>query len=202
MSPVRQPETTRAKILDTALELFHTRTFNGTSINEIVERSGITKGALFHHFKGKDDLGQAVINEPLREEIHRVWVEPLRNSVDPVEVLLSIMRGLAQMVRDNCDMLERGCPLNNLAQELSSHDPAFKALLQSVYAEWEDAIEAALRSGIAAGNVRPDIDPKSAAVTIVAFSEGAIGLLKVHSNLECLGHIAVGFTHFLNALRP
>ncbi len=202
MSPTRQPETTRAKILEAALELFHVNTFNGTSINLIVERAGITKGALFHHFKGKNELAYAVIDGPLRESIRQVWVEPLSSSVDPIKDLKDIVHSFGPMLEEDPELVTMGCPLNNLSQELSSMEGEFRRYLSSIYREWEEAVEKALRAGILAGNVRADIDPASVATTFVALSEGCIGLLKAHGSVDGYHKVAQGSEFFLNALAP
>ncbi|MDQ8202429.1 TetR/AcrR family transcriptional regulator [Pelagicoccus sp. SDUM812003] len=202
MSPVRQPEATRAKILQTAFELFHQRTFSGTSVNEIVEKAGITKGALFHHFKGKLELGYAVVDELLREEIRLSWDEKLKNTDDPITRLREILRGFADEMRESPEMLCCGCPVNNLTQEMSSIDDTFRQKLQTVYADWIGAIENALRIGIEAGTVRSDISPSSVAATIVAIFEGSVGLIKVHQTLEFMDHLAKGIPVFLEGLRP
>lgn len=202
MSPVRQPEATRAKILEAALELFHQRTFSGTSVNEIVEKAGITKGALFHHFKGKNELGYAIVDEILREEVRTIWREKLLNSTDPVTSLHLILQGLAGQLRANPEMLRCGCPINNLTQEMSSMDDGFRQRLQALYSEWFAAIESALLSGIAAGTVRADLDARSTATTLVALFEGSIGLIKVHQTLEFMESLNVGIVAFLEGLRP
>lgn len=202
MSPVRQPEATRARILETALELFHHRTFGGTSVNEIVEKAGITKGALFHHFKGKNELGYAVVDELLRMEVKRIWEESLRGSVDPITDLREILQGLAQEMRDRPEMLCCGCPVNNLTQEMSSLDDTFRLKLQAVYADWIAAVEVAFRAGIEAGNVKPEIDPRSAACMLVALFEGSVGLIKVHQTMEFLDGLAVGIAGVLEGMRP
>lgn len=202
MSSLRQPEITRAKILETALELFHHRTFGGTSVNEIVEKAGITKGALFHHFKGKNELGYAVVDELLRAEIKAIWEEKLLGTTDPITDLRTVLQGLAGQMRENPEMLRCGCPINNLTQEMSSVDEGFRQRLQLVYADWCAAIEAALRSGIAAGTVRANVDPRSTATTIVALFEGSVGLIKVHQSLEFMDKLAVGIVQFLEGLRP
>lgn len=201
MSPVRQPEATRAKILETALELFHTRTFNGTSLNEIVEKAGITKGALFHHFKGKVDLCYEVIDGPLRAQINETWVQPLSVSIDPISDILLIIAKLSDQACEDPTDLSEGCPLNNLSQELASQDEGFREKLIIVYNDWQNAMEKAFRAGIDAGNVSADVDPKTAAVSIIAFCEGAIGTLKVHQSMDhlsCLGH---GLSMFLKSMR-
>lgn len=202
MSPVRQPEATRGKILEAALDLFHQRTFNGTSINEIVERAGITKGALFHHFKGKYELGYAVVDELLMEEVRRLWSDNLRSSTDPITDLQMILRSLGEEVRGNPALLRYGCPINNLAQEMSSVDEVFRSKLQAAYAEWIAAVELAFEAGIKAGNVRAGLDPHALATTLVALFEGSVGLIKVNRSLDFMETLGLGISTYLECLRP
>ncbi|MES2308852.1 MAG: TetR/AcrR family transcriptional regulator, partial [Verrucomicrobiota bacterium] len=62
MAPKHSDET-RARIVQSAFEEVHRHGYQGASISQIIERAGITKGALFHHFKNKQELGYAVIDE-------------------------------------------------------------------------------------------------------------------------------------------
>lgn len=202
MSPVRTPEETRMKILETALDLFHRGSFTGTSINQIVDKAGITKGALFHYFKGKNELGYAVVEECLRRQIQEHWITPLATSVDPINDMLAILDKMSQMLVDEPHILECGCPLNNLSQEMSSLDDTFRLKLLELYREWELAIEKSIRAGIDAGNVRSDVDPESASSAIVALLEGSIGMIKAHQNMEYVSRVGQGITHFLLSLKP
>src|SRR5439155_19976110 len=59
----RAPENTRGKILQAAFNEFYKNGFQGGSLNRIVDDAGTTKGAVVHHFKGKKDLGYAVVRE-------------------------------------------------------------------------------------------------------------------------------------------
>jgi AcrR family transcriptional regulator len=61
--PARTPAATRQKILEAAFAEFYKNSFQGGSLNQVVETAGTTKGALFHHFAGKQELGYAVVNE-------------------------------------------------------------------------------------------------------------------------------------------
>ena len=63
MPRVRDPKRTRRKILEASYREFYRHGFQGGSINRIVDAAGITKGALFHHFTGKNELGYAVLDE-------------------------------------------------------------------------------------------------------------------------------------------
>lgn len=202
MTPPRQLENTRGKILEAALELFHTCTFNGTSINQIVERAGITKGALFHYFQGKKELGYAVVEEPLREEICSAWLRPLQGSTDPIADINAILEGFAsEMVRDP-EVAKLGCPLNNLAQEMSNIDDTFRRKLSALYDDWQKAIEKALQAGIETGTVRADVDPRAISYTLLAMIEGAMGAVKLHGDLSLLQPLGEGARYFLDSLKP
>ena len=62
----------RSRILMAAFEQFYRNGFQGGSLSQIVEKAGTTKGALFHHFDGKNDLGYAVVEEVILPKLSRV----------------------------------------------------------------------------------------------------------------------------------
>ncbi|MEM9158397.1 MAG: TetR/AcrR family transcriptional regulator [Verrucomicrobiota bacterium] len=202
MAPVRQPEETRMKILETALDLFHRGTFKGTSVNQIVDQAGITKGALFHHFKGKNELGYAVVDELLLGHVNEAWVEPLSTSVDPLSDLMAIINGFREEMEECAEVVECGCPLNNLSQEMSALDDEFRLRLLKLYNIWEEAIEKALRAGIDAGNVKADVDPLVMSKTLVALLEGCIGMIKVNRTMEHMMIIGAGIRTVLDSMKP
>jgi len=202
MTETRQAEGTRAKILETALDLFHRGSFKGTSINQVVEQAGITKGALFHYFKGKNELGYAVVEECIQTLIIDTWVKPLATSVDPISDLIGILDHSGEMMQEQPEIVEYGCPLNNLAQEMSTQDEDFRLRLVSLYQQWETALEKAFRAGKDAGTVKEGINPEAVASAIVALMEGSIGLIKVNRDREHIRKIDSGVRAFLELLRP
>ncbi len=202
MPQTRQSEDTRTKILETALDLFHRGSFKGTSINLVVEQAGITKGALFYYFKSKNELGYAVVDECIRQHIVETWVEPLATSVDPISDILSILDGFSVKMKEQPEVIESGCPLNNLSQEMSTQDQEFRKRLLGLYQLWQTALEKALRAGIDAGNVRAEADPMPTAAAIIALLEGGIGMIKVNRTLEHAEVIDKGLRIFLGLLRP
>src|SRR6266508_6488652 len=88
----RAPEETRRRILNAAFVEFYRTGFQGGSINHIVDQAGTTKGALFHHFDGKNDLGYAVVEEVIRPLIKARWLDPLASSSDPIADLKRTLR--------------------------------------------------------------------------------------------------------------
>lgn len=202
MSEVRHAEDTRGKILETALDLFHRGSFKGTSLNQVVEQAGVTKGALFHYFKGKSELGYAIVDECIQQHINETWLEPLATSVDPVSDIKAILEGFARMMEEQPEFIESGCPLNNLAQEMSTQDESFRLRMLKVYDQWEAALEKAIRAGIDAGNVRSEVDPESMAATIVALLEGSIGMIKVNRSRSYCAKTSQGLGNLLDLLKP
>lgn len=172
----RQPDLTREKILDAAFQEIHRHGFQAASLNNILAKTGLTKGALYHHFPDKDRLGYAVIEEVIRESLETLIFEPLRATDDPVGTLRDIIEHKA--ARTTVDTVTLGCPLNNLMQEMSPLDPEFKRRLTDILKTWQDVVTDALKRGQKRGRVRAGLDCRAAALFIVSAYEGCIGTAK------------------------
>lgn len=172
----RNLERTRAVILQVAFEEIFRKGFQGVSVNDIVERTDLTKGAFFHHFPTKQALGYALVDETIRELTLSRWVRPLSAYRNPLQ---GMQRQLKRIIDQTTpEQLAFGCPLNNLIQEMSAVDPVFHAKLQAVLKEWIDCIEERLRVAQKLGYVRNDVRVRSAAEFIVMAHEGSFGLAK------------------------
>ena len=200
-SATRAPENTRRRILKAAFGEFYRNGFHGGSLNRIVEEAGTTKGALFHHFEGKNDLGYAVVEEVIQPQIKACWLDPLANSIDPIAALKSTLR---QFVRgeDGNRHLAQGCPLNNLAQEMSPLDEGMRKRVEKVYVAWREGLAAALARGIKAGTVRSDISPRKVAAFVVAAQAGIIGTAKNAQSKELMAEAGAGLLEYLDGLKP
>lgn len=178
----RQPDLTRDKLLHSAFCEIHRKGFQAASIANILEDTGLTKGALYHHFPTKQALGLAVVDEVIRERLEGLMFKPLRESEHPVQMLLDIVANSHEL--RSGDFIKLGCPLNNLMQEMSPLDEDFKAHLNSLLTVWKDAVENALRRGQEQGVVRPEIDCKAVALFAVSAWEGCIGIAKNLQSVE------------------
>ena len=97
--------------------------------------------------------------------------------------------------------LVQGCPLNNLAQELSPLDEGFRKRIEGVYTAWRESLEAAVARGIKSGKVRKDISPRNVAAFIVAALAGIIGTAKSAQSEELLKQACEGLFDYLGSLR-
>ncbi len=197
----RTPENTRGKILEAAFDEFYKNGFQGGSLNRIVHRAGATKGALFHHFKGKKDLGYAVVREVIHPRFNQQWSDPLAHSTDPITDLKRIFRqGAKREIAGGGLVL--GCPLNNLAQEMSPLDEKFRQSLEKIYVAWRETVAAAFARGIKAGKVRKDVSPRKVAAFIVAAQAGMAGTAKNSRNEELLLQTSQALFDYLDSLKP
>jgi TetR/AcrR family transcriptional regulator, transcriptional repressor for nem operon len=197
----RAPEKTRRKVLKAAFDEFYRNGFQGSSINRIVDQAGTTKGALFHHFEDKNDLGYAVVEEVVFPEMKQRWLDPLADSVDPIAALKKVMRQFARE-EDAKSRLIQGCPLNNLAQEMSPLDEGFRRRLEKIYSAWREALAVAFARGIKAGTVRKGISPPRVAALVVAALEGIMGTAKNAQSEELLTQAGQGLFDYLDSLKP
>lgn len=195
----RNSDQTRKTLLDAAYEEIHRCGFQAASLSRILARTGLTKGALYHHFPTKLALGYAVVDEVIHEEVLNCWATPLADCQNPVDCLMNLLHKAAQVAGH--EFVEMGCPLNNLAQEMSPVDEGFRQKLGNIYTLWRQAIANALATGQINGKVRTDVNTRAAAIFIVAAIEGCLGMAKNARDINLLFECGEGLLHYLDTLR-
>jgi TetR/AcrR family transcriptional regulator, transcriptional repressor for nem operon len=167
---VRDPERTRERLLQAAFREVYRYGFQSAGVDTILAATNVTKGALYYHFENKEALGHAVIEEIIAEITRDRWVLPLQRSKDknPVDALVGIVQAIPARPRD----VKSGCPLVNLAQEMSQLDEQFRKRLERIFLAWQEEIAVALRRGQSQGTVRRDLVPEETASFLIAMVEG------------------------------
>lgn len=172
----RDLEKTRKEILSVAFNEVFRRSFQGVSIDDIVKKTQLTKGALFHQFPTKLDLGYALVDEVIQPMILERWIDPIEAFENPVDGILHQIEEL--IGKADPRYLRYGCPLNNLMQEMAPVDAGFRDRLQSALRLWISGVEVQLRRGQREGYIKKEVNPKDAAHFIVMAHEGFYGVLK------------------------
>jgi TetR/AcrR family transcriptional regulator, transcriptional repressor for nem operon len=183
--------------LKAAFEEIHLSGFRSADVDAILAQAGVTKGALYHHFDSKEALGYAVVDEVITDIGRNKWWEPLRNPKNPVDTLIGIVQSTSMTPQD----LQRGCVLNNLAQEMSPIDEGFRKRTARLFKHWHDAITGALRAGQKRGVVRNDVDLDEAATFLIAAYEGYLSLAKNAQDARVLRSGLRNLTGYLEGLR-
>jgi TetR/AcrR family transcriptional repressor of nem operon len=171
---LRDSERTRERLLRAASREIYRSGFQSASLDTILAIAGVTKGALYYHFKSKEALGYAVVEEIIAPNVHGKWVRPLQSGKDPIDAVINAVQRIPVRPAD----VRGGCQLNNLAQEMSPLDAGFRKRLASVFGAWREAVASVLREGQIHGSVRHDVEPADAAGLLIAMVEGYGSLAK------------------------
>lgn len=199
-SHTRDPEGTRECLIQCAFQEIYAKGYAGASLDHILAKSGVTKGALYHHFESKADLAHAVIDRVIRPMVLDGWLGSLLETDDPIttlgETLLNTMKTRSE------EEICCGCPLSNLTQELANIDDGFRAHVQTVYDDWRTGIREAFERGKKAGNVRAHVDPAGLAVFVVGAIAGFATTAKCNRDRDLTLSGGTIFLQFLESLRP
>lgn len=192
----------RDRILQAAFEEFYKNGFQGGSLNHIAEKSGATKGALFHYFKSKADLGYAIVEEVIQASGNERWIEPLREASHPVDAIKALFRRNIEEDTANKKMIAHGCPLNNLAQEMSPLDEGFRRRIETSYERWRRALVDALERAKKQGQIKKSVGSQEVAALIVACQMGIWGTMRNTRNAEQMIRSGEALCRYLDSLRP
>jgi AcrR family transcriptional regulator len=161
---------TRQRIVEAAMELFWLKGFGSTSIADILSRSQVNSGSLYHFFPGKQDLLIAVL-EAYRDGIGPMLLEPAWDGVDdPIERVFALLGSYRRaLVETECAY---GCPIGSLALELHDADPIVRKHLADNFTGWIDAVENCLE--LAADRFPPNTDLRGLAEMALHVMEGGV----------------------------
>jgi TetR/AcrR family transcriptional repressor of nem operon len=175
----------RDKILQAAAVLFHRYGFRPTSLDEILDKCGVSRSNFYYHFRSKEDLGFAVLARQVERFDADVIRGILENEALPArERLERLFRGVTDGQR--AASYRTGCPFGNLAAELSGVHPRFRSRLSAFFRRWEEAVERCVRDGVDRGEFRSDVAARQLAMALVNEIEGAVLLTKTHRHCESL----------------
>ena len=173
---------TRQHILEKNYEAIRRQGFQGTRTDKVIEELGITKGAFYHYFKSKQELGYAVVDEILSPQYLDLWRRLDQYEDYPIDGIIQLLETLKKEFDE--EKIKLGCPLNNLIQEMAPLDPGFQERLSAIVSEMHAAIGRALER--AGNNLQLSvlINEQEAAFFILAAVEGSFTMGKAHQKKE------------------
>jgi AcrR family transcriptional regulator len=163
----------------TAMELFWEKGFGSTSIADILSRSQVHSGSLYHFFPGKQDVLVGVL-ELYRDGIEEWLLKPNWDGVDdPIERIFALLNGYRiQLITTDCTY---GCPIGNIALEIHEPDPQVRELLAANFTNWSRAVERCLDA--AEDRLPRDTDRAALAEYILTVMEGAVMQARTYREL-------------------
>ena len=185
----KNPTETRQIILETTAELLHQHGYKGLRVDDVVAKTGLTKGALYHHFSNKQALAYAVIDELLHNMFLGHMQELLEKEGAPLEIIVSSFECMGEDI-DESD-IEMGCPLTNLGQEMSFEDEGFRTRINNVFELWINLIAKLINDGITQGSIKAETHPEKAARFLVSAFQG----------IQCNSKYGKDICHFQDNLK-
>jgi AcrR family transcriptional regulator len=171
--------TTREKIIFAAMELFWLKGYNSTSIADLLSRTQLNSGSLYHVFPSKQDVLIAVL-EAYRDGIYPQLLEPAWVGVDdPIDKIFALLRHYRTLiVETDCTY---GCPIGSLALELHEPDPQVRELIAVNFQGWTRAIEKCLADG--ADRLPKNTDRAALAQFVLTTMEGGVMQARTHRDV-------------------
>jgi TetR/AcrR family transcriptional repressor of nem operon len=182
---------TKQKLLDAAQELMLAKGFTATSVDEVCEAAGLTKGSFFHYFEGKEHLGRLVAERFFASRKEMFLSAPFRQKKDPLDRVFGFVDFLIEMSRS--PMAIKGCLLGTFVQELSQTHPQIRSVCAACLDEQADFLTQDLEEAKVKYAPRARWSAKSLAEHLIAVAQGAIILAKAKQDkkvmAESLGHV-------------
>lgn len=177
---MKKAEATRSMILHKAFELIYVKGYQTTSIDDIIATTQVTKGAFYYHFKTKDEMGLAIINEVLKPTLASSFIEPLQGEQDPLNAIYNLMDSL--LMKNEFLKVEYGCPASNFTQEMTPWNSEFNKALNELTREWTEAITVTIERGKKSGVIRKDVNAKQVTTFVLSGYWGIRNLGKLENS--------------------
>jgi AcrR family transcriptional regulator len=194
----RDPEKTRAHILNAAFLEIYRHGYNGVGVRDLAAKAGVTIGAFFHYFPTKNHVAYAIIEEIIRVGIMERWIQPLAAYKNPLQGILKCFKNTFEGWNDELTRL--GCPLNNLTQELSSSDASIKEKTSAVLNDWIAHTKTHLDRAKEDGYLKKTVNTRELAEFIVTFQEGTFAMGKALSDRRIFESMYKNFKLHIDAV--
>jgi TetR/AcrR family transcriptional repressor of nem operon len=195
-------DATKERILATAEALIFDRGFAGTSLDEIIERVGVTKGAFFYHFKSKADLAKGIVERFAREE-QALFINLSERAAaladDPLQEVLLFFKLFEEFV-DGLENPLPGCIFATYTLESHQFDEAIHELVRKELDDWGAIYERKFEKLIESRPPRIPITAHELTEAVMCLVEGGILLGRVYSDPKILVRQSTQFRNYLQLL--
>jgi TetR/AcrR family transcriptional repressor of nem operon len=179
-SPLRP--NARAKLLDAALSVIRTKGYAATTVDHLCETAGVTKGAFFHHFKSKDELGVAAAQH-WSETMGQLFAgAPYHHQARALDRVIGYLEFRKTLLQGRVP--EFTCLVGTMVQEAYDSIPAIRDACERSISDHAATLEADLREAMRAHGVSPGCTARSLALHSQAVLQGAFILAKAKGGPE------------------
>lgn len=191
-------EKTRQFIIEQTAPIFNKKGYAGTSMADLTEATGLTKGAIYGNFENKDEVALAAFQynmEVIYRGIGKV-IETRTSQLEKLQAFPDFYRSTGPM-----KLMEYGCPIANTATEADDTHPSLRQAVNKAIEKWDTSIQKLVKKGIEAGEIKTSADPASVASLLMSLIEGGVLLSKSTGNTLYLKRALDQADHLLQSIK-
>ncbi|MCO6488487.1 MAG: TetR/AcrR family transcriptional regulator [Phaeodactylibacter sp.] len=192
-------EKTRQYIVEKAASLFNSKGFAGTSMDDIVKATGLSKGGVYGNFSSKEDIALAAFEHAV-QRVSREVRQRTRVIGPAPDKLRAVVYFYKERILD--PPIEGGCPIQNTAIDADDSNPALRSRVIAALDEWQQRIVYTLEKGKERGEVLPSADSRAFAARFIGTLEGGIMLAQLYKDVRYFDAMAEQLLDMIEGLRP
>lgn len=192
-------QNTKQTILDQSFKLFYQNGFKATSVDTVMKATKLTKGAFYHHYKNKQELGLAVIALKVQERVIKGMVAPLKQPGNPIDILENTFS--ERLKSFSLHEKQHGCPMNNFINEIGDLEIVYQTALKQIIDTWKAELINIIERGKKENSIKKHISSTAVATFLISGFEGVRGLRKVYDNDTILDEYIAGLSTYLQHIK-
>jgi TetR/AcrR family transcriptional regulator, transcriptional repressor for nem operon len=179
---VRKGEQTRREIVERAASLFNQKGYEGTSMSDLMEATGLQKGGIYRHFSGKEELAGEAFDFSWERAMRgrQEGVEDVENRADRLKKMIS------NFVERRTGLIPGGCPLMNTAVEADDGNAVLRERAKKALRSWMSRLSKTVAEGMERKEIGANVNPEKLAQWIIGSLEGALLLSRLQKDEEPL----------------
>jgi TetR/AcrR family transcriptional repressor of nem operon len=187
-------EQTRKKIVAAAAPIFNQRGYEGSSLNSLMEATGLKKGGIYRHFSSKEELAA----EAFDYSWEAAWSARLLHLDEKASGVEKLKQLIANFV-DYRSPVAGGCPILNTAIDADDGNLVLRRRAAKALRSWLNRLQSIVKQAALRGETRPGVDPKAVATLIIASLEGALMMSRLERNNDPLRRMQQHLNQYLES---
>jgi TetR/AcrR family transcriptional repressor of nem operon len=189
---------TRQFIIETTAGIFNTKGYAGTSMSDLTEATGLTKGSIYGNFGNKEDVALAVFDHNYAK-VTGLIQQRIQSAKTYHDKLMVYAQVYDQFTRGNFPV--GGCPILNTAVEADDTNSLLKDRAAKAILKWKKGVQDLIQAGVDAGEFKQGLDHSRIALSIIALVEGGIMISKVTNSKACLDKILITVESIISEMK-
>jgi TetR/AcrR family transcriptional repressor of nem operon len=189
---------TRQFIIETTASIFNTKGYAGTSMSDITEATGLTKGAVYGNFGNKEDVALAVFDYN-HGKVSGLIQHRIQSAKTYHDKLMVYAQVYDQFSRSGFPV--GGCPILNTSVEADDTNSLLKDRAAKAVLRWKKSVQDLIQAGVDAGEFKDGLDQPRIALSIIALVEGGIMISKVTNSQACLDKIMITIESIIGEMK-